>query len=97
MKTQVGSSIVKLEKGNGIFIVFCDYESEEKFLFFLEFLKTKLKVSIPEPVQYPYSIASDFEFNGEVITASFSEDIGCFLRLEPTKKSLADDIVSLCN
>ena len=96
MKVQVDSRIFKLEKINGIFIVFCDYEQEENFLFFLVFLTKKLKVSIPEPTHYPYSIASEFTFHEELITASFSKVIGCFLRVKQTKQLLADELISLC-
>ena len=85
-----------LEKSNGIFVVFNDFDRKEDFPLFLDFLKQKLGTEISEPTQYPYSLASEFLVDGEKAIAMFHDDLGCCARVDPGKQELANHIINGC-
>lgn len=89
---------VKLEKPNGIFVIFNDYEFEDDFSSFLDFLSKKLKVTLTKPTQYPYSLAVEIAQPEGEMTAMFHDDTGCCVRIAPGEQALAlaDHIVHVC-
>jgi hypothetical protein len=88
--------ITKLEKSNGIFIIFNDYEYEDDFPCFLDFLELKLNVAVSKPTQFPYSLATEITLPEGVLTAMFHGDTGCCVRVAPGEQSLANYLVYAC-
>lgn len=85
-----------LEKPNGVFVIFNDFDHHEDFSGFLDFLRQKLGINISEPTQYPYSVASEFLIDGENVIAMFHDDLGCCARVDPGNQQLANHIVRDC-
>lgn len=87
---------VQLNKPNGIFLIFNDYEYEEDFQEFLAFLTSKLDISLPQAVEHPYSDSAAIQVAGVDITAMFHGDTGCCLLIPIDNQSLTDRIVATC-
>lgn len=86
----------EIKKSKGIFIIFNDYESEDDFKDFVNFVVFKLNVVAPEFVEYPYSQAAVIDLPGGEITAMFHDDTGCCVRVAPDEQALADFVVRAC-
>ncbi|MBB3981766.1 hypothetical protein GGR44_001425 [Sphingobium fontiphilum] len=86
----------EIKKPNGIFIVFNDYEKDDDFQDFINFVVSKLDVDSPESVQFPYSQAAVIDLPGGEITAMFHDDTGCCVRVAPDEQALADLVVRAC-
>jgi len=86
----------KLEKANGIFIIFNDYEHEDDFSCFLDFLGTKLNVVVPNPDLHPYSLTTEIALPEGLVIAMFHDDTGCCVRVGNEARSLADQIINAC-
>ena len=80
---------------NGIFICFNQFESEDDFYEFIDFLKLRLGFSIENIKQSPYSITGDGNFNGTRITLMYDGFAGCCLRLELNQQALTDNLVDI--
>lgn len=81
---------------NGVFISFLDFEDEADLDAFIAFLGQQLDVSIPEPVQSPYSVFVEFAYGGTNLTASFVADAGCYLHIPLGSGVSAEEIVATC-
>jgi hypothetical protein len=88
--------VTVLKKENGTFIFFNDYEYEDDFLPFLDFLRLKLNVAISLPSQLPYSPVVEFAVGDERATAMFYDGVGCCICVPPEHGEFASFIVQAC-
>ncbi|RPA27281.1 hypothetical protein [Shewanella frigidimarina] len=93
---KITDKILQLKKTNGTFIVFCEYDSEDVFSDFLEFIHNKLGANVGTENQYPYSKSAAIIFPFGVATAICQGGIGCALRIDPGEERVVKDIVERC-
>ena len=87
---------VTVEKPNGIFLIFNDYEYEEDFPKFLKFLASQLRTPPLKLVEHPYSQSAIVPLATGDVTALFHSDTGCCLLVPLGNQLLADQIIVAC-
>jgi hypothetical protein len=95
--TKIGDKILQLDKPNGTFIVFVEYDSEEVFSDFLEFIRRNLGADIGISNQHPYSKSASVIFPFGQATAICQGGIGCAIRIELGEEVLVKNIVAKCS
>jgi len=93
---KIGDKILQLDKPNGVFIVFGEYESEEVFGEFLEYIHKNLGANITDALQHPYSNSAKISFPFGDATAIYQGGIGCAIRIDPGEDSVVKKIVERC-
>lgn len=94
---KIGDKILQLDKPNGTFIVFCEYDSEEFFSHFLEYIHKNLGANVTDAQQHPYSKSAKISFAFGEVTAICQGGIGCAIRIEPGEDSVVKKIVERCS
>lgn len=94
---KISDKIIQLEKPNGIFIVFGEYDSEEMFGDFLEFIHQKLGAVIGLVNQHVYLNSAAITFPFGEATAICQGGIGCAIRVDPEKGHVVQNIVEICS
>lgn len=94
---KIGEKILQLNKPNGTFIVFSEYDSEEVFNDFLEFIRRNLGADIGGSTQYPYSKSASISFSFGEAAAICQDGIGCAIRICPGEENLVKNIVARCS
>lgn len=94
---KVSEKVLQLVKPNGIFIVFVEYESEEVFSSFLEFIHQKLGADVTDVQQHPYSSSAKISFPFGAATAICQGEIGCAIRVDPSEDNIVKNIVDICS
>lgn len=75
---------------NGSFICFIDYDTEADFDTFLKFICGKLNITLPPVSISPYSVYANIKVDGNILTASYNSDAGCYLFI-PTESDLSPE------
>jgi hypothetical protein len=86
----------QFESKNGLFICFNDFQSENSFNEFKNFICKKLATKETSVEYAPYSVIAETNYKGHSITLMFHEDTGCCIRLDKGKNMLANDILGVC-
>jgi hypothetical protein len=90
---KIGDKILQLDKPNGTFIVFGEYDSEEVFSDFLEYIHQELGANVTDAQQHPYSKSAKISFPFGDATAICQGGIGCAIRIELGEDSVVKNIV----
>lgn len=93
---KVADKILRLDKPNGVFIIFAEYDSEEVFNSFLRFISQNLGANVADSQQYPYSISAKISFPFGEATAICQEGIGCAIRIKSGEDSVVENIIKRC-
>jgi hypothetical protein len=88
--------IYTFTNANGTFVCFLDYEEEGDFADFLSLVCGKLELEMPQIAETPYSLVAEFDYGGARLSAAYSTDAGCHLRIPPNTKMSAQTIVEKC-
>jgi hypothetical protein len=94
---KISDKILQLDKPNGTFIVFGEYDSEEVLDDFLEFIRKNLGAKIGDVQQHPYSSSTNISFPFGNATATCQGGIGCSIRIDPSEVSIVKNIVERCS
>ena len=94
---KITDKILQLDKPNGTFIIFGEYDSEEDFTVFLNLLNKELGADVGLQDQNPYSKSANITFSSGNATAIYQGGIGCAIRINPEKADLVAEIVSGCS
>lgn len=78
----------------GIFLFFLDFDDEDQFPDFLNFLSAKANVKLGKPLQGPYSISASLEMSGVMGTAMWHD--GCAVRFDLKNESIAFHLAESC-
>ena len=94
---KLSEKILQLDKPNGTFIVFGEYDSEEVFTSFLDYVHQNLGAKIGDIEQQPYSVAAQLKFPFGEATATCLSGIGCSIRIEPGETLIVEKIAEKCS
>ncbi|MDR2858459.1 MAG: hypothetical protein LBV50_11525 [Novosphingobium sp.] len=84
------------EKENGIFICYLNYEDEDDFRDFLNFVCQKLGLPVPEITEAAYATLAVLGVEGISVTASYNTDTGCYLHFPLGCNVLAKKVIQKC-
>ncbi|WP_024461594.1 hypothetical protein [Marinimicrobium sp. LS-A18] len=94
---KVGDKILQMNKPNGTFIVFREYDSEDGFDKFLDLIHKKLGAEVTGIQQYPYSGMADISFPFGEATAIYQDGLGCAIRIGLNDDGLMKKIIEKCS
>jgi hypothetical protein len=89
--------IMKLQKENGIFIIFCEYPYEDDFQSFLDFIKERLGVTVGPIEEIVYILVAELRLDDKIFEAMCQGEAGCLIKVESNLDAFADEIIKKCS